>query len=158
MKIAIGADHAGFHLKEYLRKWLLEKGHSVTDCGTFDTNAADYPDLAALVAKAVQSDQANRGILVCSTGVGMSIAANKFQGIRAAVGVNHNEVRLIRAHNDANILTLGDKLTNAETATALVEIFLDTEFDGGRHARRLAKISALERDNLASSKCPGSPT
>ena len=152
MKIAIGADHAGFSLKERLRDILREKGHQVTDFGANSTESTDYPDYAAPVAEALMSGEAERGILVCSTGIGMSIAANKIPGIRAAVGFNPEEVRLTRAHNDANVLTLGEKFTAASTAEAMVDIFLATAFDGGRHARRVAKIAALERRDPGSEK------
>ena len=114
-----------------------------------------YPDYAAPVAGAVLSGKAERGILVCSTGVGMSIAANKFPGIRAALGVNAEEVRLTRAHNDANILTLGAQFTDEAAAEALADVFLRTEFDGGRHRRRLAKIAALERNGLQREESKG---
>ena len=148
MRIAIGADHAGFSLKQRLRDTLGQKGHQVADFGANSTESADYPDYAASVAQAVLNGEAERGILVCLTGVGMSIAANKIPGIRAGLGVNPEQVRLIRAHNDANILTLGGKFTDVATAEALVEVFLGTEFDGGRHSSRLAKITALEQSNL----------
>lgn len=149
MKIAIGADHAGFQLKERVRKILAEKGHEVADFGTHSGDSTDYPDYAALVARAVQSGEAQRGVLICATGVGMSIAANKLAGIRAALAVNPDEVRLTRSHNDANILTLGATFTQEAQVETLVDVFLNTEFDGGRHSRRLAKIEALERDGLS---------
>ncbi len=149
MKIAIGADHAGFRLKERVRKILTEKGHEVADVGTHSADSTDYPDYAALVARAVLSGEAQRGILICATGVGMSIAANKFAGIRAALAVNPEEVRLTRSHNDANILTVGATVTQEAQVETLVDVFLNTEFDGGRHTRRLAKIAALERDGLS---------
>lgn len=152
MKIAIGSDHAGFELKEKLRRRLAELGHEVVDFGTDSPQSTDYPDYAAAVACAVSKGKAERGILVCSTGVGMSIAANKCPGIRAALGVNMDEVTLSRAHNDANILTLGAKYTDPETAAGLIDVFLRTPFDGGRHARRLGKIAALEQ-KAAGSGC-----
>jgi ribose 5-phosphate isomerase B len=145
MKIAIGADHAGFALKEGLRDNLLADGHEVKDFGTNSAESTDYPDYAGTVARAVASGEFDRGVLVCGTGVGMSIAANKVPGIRAALGVNDAEVRLTRAHNDANILTLGSTLVDQETAARLAKIFLETGFDGGRHARRVGKIAAMER-------------
>ena len=116
MKIAIGADHAGFSLKEQLREKLRAKGHVVTDLGTYSSDSTDYPDYAAEVARAVLDGEAEKGILVCSTGVGMSIAANKVPGIRAALAVNAEEVALTRSHNDANILTLGAKFTDVSSA------------------------------------------
>jgi ribose 5-phosphate isomerase B len=147
MRIALGADHAGFVLKEELRQVLEKKGHEVVDEGTHSAESCDYPDFAAAVACDVNAGRAERGILVCSTGVGMSIAANKFPGIRAALGSSADEVRLTRSHNDANVLTLGARYIDAPAAAELVDIFLETGFDGGRHARRLAKIGALEHRN-----------
>ena len=145
MKIAIASDHAGYHLKEALRDRLAADGHQVQDFGTNSTESTDYPDYAAVVARQVAHHNVDRGVLVCGSGVGMSIAANKIQGVRAALGVDPEEVRLTRAHNDANILTLGANFTPPPKAGQLVDVFLNTEFDGGRHARRLAKISQLEQ-------------
>ncbi len=147
MRIAIGADHAGFALKQQLDEALRESGHQVIDVGTNSGESTDYPDYAAAVARKVTGGVAERGVLVCATGVGMSIAANKVPGIRAALGVNPEEVRLSRAHNDANVLTLGAKFTAAEAARELIDVFLRTDFDGGRHARRVAKIQQLESGN-----------
>lgn len=149
MKIAIGADHAGFELKNQLGEVLRQSGHEVCDFGTNSAEATDYPDYAVRVAKAVASGAAERGVLVCGTGVGMSIAANKVRGVRAALGVSPEEVRLTRAHNNANVLTLGARFTDPAVARELLRVFLDTPFedsgnDGGRHARRVAKISQLE--------------
>jgi ribose 5-phosphate isomerase B len=145
MKIAIGSDHAGFELKEKLRQTLSAEGHEVTDFGTNSTESTDYPDYAASVGREVSCGRADRGILVCSTGVGMAIAANKVTGIRAALAVNEDEVRLTREHNDANVLTIGAKFQDEQQASALTDVFLRTEFAGGRHARRLAKIAELEQ-------------
>jgi len=144
MKIAIGADHAGFELKNQLGDALRQTGHDVCDFGTNSAESADYPDYAARVAKAVSSGTAERGVLVCATGVGMSIAANKVSGVRAALGVTPEEVRLTRAHNDANVLTLGARFTELPLAQQLLQTFLETPFEGGRHARRVAKIAQLE--------------
>ncbi len=144
MKIALGADHAGFILKEQLRAALERRGYEVIDFGARSPDSTDYPDYASSVGSAVASGDAERGILVCSTGVGMAIAANKLHGIRAALAVNQDEVRLTRAHNDANVLTIGARYTDFDHACALVHTFLSTEFEGGRHARRVAKIAALE--------------
>ncbi len=144
MRIAVGADHAGFALKQELVQKLTAEGHEVTDFGTGSDASTDYPDYAGAVADAVTSGQAERGLLVCSTGVGMAIAANKVRGIRAALAVNKDEVELTRAHNDANVLTIGARYTGAAGALELINVFLKTEFEGGRHARRLAKISRLE--------------
>lgn len=147
MKIAIGADHAGFTLKEQLRRRLEQQGHEVVDVGTAGEASADYPDYAEKVANQLVAGAVERGLLVCSTGVGMSIAANKVAGIRAALAVNPEEVALVRSHNNANVLTLGARYLGEEEAGKLVGIFLDTPFEGGRHARRIEKIAAIERKN-----------
>ena len=144
MKIAIGADHAGFSLKEGLLEVLKRDGYEVLDRGTYNAEPCDYPDLAAAVARDVASGLADRGILICATGVGMAMAANKVHGIRAALGTCPEEVELVRSHNDANVLTLGAKFTKPEDAEVMTKKFLTTEFSGGRHARRVAKISAIE--------------
>lgn len=144
MNISIGADHAGFHLKDELRDALRAEGHQVVDYGTNGPESVDYPDFAAKVAGDVASGAAARGILVCSSGVGMSIAANKFRGVRAALGVNEDEVSLTRQHNNANVLAIGAKFTEPALAKRLVDTFLSTEFEGGRHERRVAKLEALE--------------
>jgi ribose 5-phosphate isomerase B len=144
MKIAIGADHAGFELKNQLGEVLRKLGHEVCDFGANSAESTDYPDYARRVAKAVASGTVERGVLVCGSGVGMSIAANKVRGIRAALGVAPEEVRLIRAHNNANVLTLGARFIEADAARELLQVFMDTPFEGGRHARRVAKISLLE--------------
>jgi ribose 5-phosphate isomerase B len=144
MKIAIGADHAGFLLKEKVRQQLAECGHEVVDYGTHSTESCDYPDGAAPVGRAVAGRQADRGVLICTTGIGMAIAANKICGIRAAPCQTEEEVRITREHNDANVLTLGAKYIDDRRALEMIRIFLDTEFAGGRHARRVAKIAELE--------------
>jgi ribose 5-phosphate isomerase B len=144
MKIALGADHAGFALKQQLVEKLAANGHEILDLGASSDASTDYPDYAGAVAQAVTSGRAQRGVLVCSTGVGMAIAANKIRGIRAALAVNADEVGLTRAHNDANVLTIGARYVDAKTALELIDIFLKTEFEGGRHARRLAKITGME--------------
>ena len=145
MKIAIGADHAGFELKERLRSELEHAGHEIIDFGTNSAQSVDYPDFAAKVALDVAGGRSERGILVCSTGVGMSMAANKVDGIRAALGTIPDEVRLTRQHNDANVLTLGARYLDAPKAMELVDVFLKTGFDGGRHERRVGKIMDLEK-------------
>ena len=142
MKIAIGADHAGFQLKEKLRDYLRSEGHEVVDLGTTSSESTDYPDFAAAVARKVSSGDAERGVLVCSSGVGMSIAANKIHGVRAALGTHADEVALVRGHNDANVLTLGAKFTEEPEAKQLLDVFLTTPFEGGRHARRIQLIDA----------------
>jgi ribose 5-phosphate isomerase B len=145
MKIAIGADHGGFILKEKLLGRLAEMGHEVTDFGTDTTQSCDYPDFAHAVAETVAEGRADRGLLICTTGIGMAMAANKISGVRAAPAQSQDEVRLTREHNDANVLTLGAKYVDERRAMELIRTFLETEFSGGeRHARRIAKIEQLE--------------
>jgi ribose 5-phosphate isomerase B len=146
MNIAIGADHGGFDLKNQLRDTLIAAGHQVRDFGTNSPESSDYPDYAGPVAHAVADGAAERGILVCGSGVGMAIAANKVKGIRAAVGMNAEAVALTRQHNNANILTLGARFTDPATAHALVKTFLDTPFESGRHELRVEKISQMEAE------------
>ena len=145
MKIAIGADHAGFSLKENLRRKLAEEGYEVVDFGTDSAKSCDYPDFAQSVGRDVAQGRSDRGILVCSTGIGMAMAANKVDGVRAAPAQNDDEVKFTREHNDANVLTLGAKYIEAPRALELIDIFLKTEFAGGRHSRRVAKIAQLEK-------------
>jgi ribose 5-phosphate isomerase B len=144
MRIAIGADHAGFVLKEHLRRKLLRDGHEVLDLGTDSQESCDYPDFAAAVARDVAQGRSDRGVLVCGTGVGMAMAANKIAGVRAAPAESEHEVQLTREHNDANILTFGARFVEQSHAEKMLEVFLNTEFQGGRHARRVAKIAQLE--------------
>jgi ribose 5-phosphate isomerase B len=146
MRIAIGADHAGVALKDQLKQWLIERGDTVDDVGTYTTDSVDYPDYAAAVGYAVAGGLADRGVLVCGTGIGMAIAANKIHGIRAAAVVDEASARLSREHNDANVLTLGARLTAVDEARELLRIFLVTEFQGGRHQQRIDKISALDNE------------
>ena len=145
MKIAIGADHAGFSLKEQLRRKLSEEGYEVLDFGRGSLDSCDYPDFAQSVGREVAQGHSDRGILVCSTGIGMAMAANKVDGVRAAPAQNDDEVKFTREHNDANVLTLGAKYMDEGRAMELIDIFLATEFAGGRHARRVAKIAQLEK-------------
>jgi len=145
MKIALGADHGGFILKEKLLVRLAEMGHEVADFGTDTTQSCDYPDFAHAVSEAVVEGRADRGLLICTTGIGMAMAANKISGIRAAPAQSQDEVRLTREHNDANVLTLGAKYVDERRAMELIRTFLDTQFSGGeRHERRIAKIAQLE--------------
>jgi len=146
MKIAIAADHAGFVLKQKLRHKLEEAGHQVVDFGPNNNQSCDYPDFAQPVARDVAQGRSDRGILVCSTGIGMAMAANKIRGVRAAAAQSEDAVRLTREHNDANVLTLGARYLDDETAAGLIDVFLNTEFAGGRHARRVAKIAQLEEE------------
>ena len=149
MRIAVGADHAGFALKTAIAGALRGQGHQVLDCGASGPDSVDYPDYALPVASAVSRGEADRGILVCFTGIGMSIAANKVPGIRAAVAFNADAVRLTRAHNDANVLALGARYTDPAAALEYISAFLDTPFEAGRHARRVGKIAAIESGSSA---------
>ena len=145
MKIAIGADHGGFILKEKLRARLAGMGHEVADFGTESTESCDYPEFAQAVGQAVADGQADRGVLICTTGIGMAIAANKISGVRAAPAQSDDEVRMTREHNDANVLTLGARFLDERRAVELIRIFLETDFSGGeRHVRRVAKLAQLE--------------
>ena len=140
MKIAVGADHAGFELKQSLARSLERQGHEVLDLGTNGTQSVDYPEFAGAVAGAVGSGRAERGLLVCGTGIGMSIRANREAGVRAAKCNDPFEARMCRAHNDANVLCLGARVLDATVAEEMVELFLSTPFEGGRHAARVAKL------------------
>lgn len=144
MKIAIGSDHGGFQLKEHLRKYLTEKGMEVTDCGTFTSDSCDYPDFAAAVCHEVTLGKAERGVLVCGTGIGVSISANKCHGIRAALCDNVYSAEKSREHNDANVMCLGARVLGVGLAELITDTFFKTDFAGGRHQRRVDKIMALE--------------
>jgi ribose 5-phosphate isomerase B len=144
MKIAIGSDHAGYILKEAVANRLKDSGYDVEDFGTHSTESVDYPDIGAAVARAVSEKKADRGILVCSTGIGMSIVANKIGGVRAALCDSEETARLSRSHNDANVLALSGTFTSPEKAKGIVDAFLSTEFTAGcRHERRVEKIHQL---------------
>ena len=145
MKVSIGADHAGFELKEKIRKLLTGQGIEVADEGTHSAESVDYPDYARKVAEAVAGKGSQRGILVCGSGIGMAMAANKVRGVRAAHVTSEEEARLSRQHNDANVLTLGGRVLDHDAALRIVQTFLNTDFEGGRHQRRVEKIAALER-------------
>jgi len=144
MHIALGCDHRGLNLKQTIISLINEKGHSYEDFGGYDTTPVDYPDIAQKVAEAVARREFARGILVCSSGIGMSIAANKVKGIRAALCHNPFTARRARQHNDANVLCLGADVLGQDSVKEIVQTFLDTEFEGGRHTQRLEKIKALE--------------
>lgn len=139
--IAIGADHAGVFMKNDLKKMLEEKGYEVKDFGTFTDESCDYPVYAKAVSEAVASGEYEKGILVCGTGIGMSMAANKTDKIRAAVCTDEKSVEMTRRHNDANVLCLGARIIDGKTAEKLVDIFLSTEFEGGKHQRRISMFS-----------------
>ncbi|HTC93372.1 MAG TPA: ribose 5-phosphate isomerase B [Terriglobales bacterium] len=146
MKISLGADHAGFELKEKIKKLLLQQGLEVEDQGTFSSEAVDYPDYARKVGEQVANHSADFGILVCGSGVGMAIAANKVPGVRAANVSSEYEAQLSREHNDANVLTLGARLISDQNAFQIVQKWLETAFAGGRHQRRLEKITQIEKE------------
>ena len=141
---AIGSDHGGYELKQAVMAHLKERGVEFRDYGTFSTDSCDYPDYGEAVARAVASGECERGIVVCGTGIGISIAANKVHGIRCALCGDCYSAEKSREHNDANILALGGRVLGEGLALKIVDTFLDTEFAGGRHARRLAKIAAIE--------------
>ncbi|RLE63589.1 MAG: ribose 5-phosphate isomerase B [Thermoprotei archaeon] len=144
MKIGIASDHAGYKLKEYLKKILEKEGHQIVDLGTYNLESVDYPDYAAKLAELVSKGLVKRGILICGTGIGMSIVANKFPGIRAAVCWSEETAALSRRHNDANILCLGGRILKNEEAAKILRVWLNTEFEEGRHLRRIEKIKKIE--------------
>jgi len=146
-KVLIASDHAGLDGKEAIKKTLDEMGVEYDDLGTGSLDSVDYPDYAERVAKGVASGEADRGILVCGSGIGMAIAANKTPGIRAALAWNEETAKLARQHNDANIVAVGSRTIPQETIDQIVRAFLTTDFDGGRHARRIEKIAKLEEEN-----------
>ncbi len=143
-RIAIGADHKGFKLKEEIKKKLEAEGHKVTDLGGFSEDSVDYPDFACKVGREVVEGKVDYGIAICWSGTGMSIAANKVKGIRAALCTNADMARLAREHNDANVLTLGSRYITPDVAELIVQTWLNTEFAGGRHQRRVEKIKRME--------------
>ena len=140
MRIAIGSDHRGFHAKQHLVPFLRNLGHEVQDMGTLAAESCDYPDFALLVCKAITSGKAERGVLICGTNIGMCITANKVRGIRCALCWNTTTARLARQHNNANMVSIGERVTGLEEVRDLVRVFLSTEFEGGRHQRRIDKI------------------
>ncbi|MDX9710422.1 MAG: ribose 5-phosphate isomerase B [Trichloromonas sp.] len=144
MMMVIASDHGGLELKEAIKKCLVARGLSVRDFGTDNGDSVDYPDFGEKVARAVSSGEAERGILICGTGIGMSIVANKFPGVRAALVNDPFTARMAKEHNNANVLVLGGRVITPEVACRLVEIWLDSEFEGDRHQRRLDKISRIE--------------
>ncbi len=146
MKIAIGSDHRGYHLKEKLANILRTKGHEVSDEGTSVTDAVDYPDFAAIVGKKVSEGSVDRGILICGTGIGMAIAANKFPNVRAAACTDEVTAEISRRHNDLNVLCLSADMLSPRNVERMVEIWIKTEFEGGRHLRRIEKIQKLEAE------------
>lgn len=143
--IAIGSDHGGFELKNHIKKHLEDRGLEFKDFGVYNEDSVDYPDCAKPVCKAVLSGECERGILLCGTGIGISIAANKHNGIRAALCTNVFSAKMAKEHNNANIICLGGRVTGRELAFMIVDAWLDAEFAGGRHAKRIAKIHEIEK-------------
>lgn len=144
MKIALACDHGGLELKLKIKEHLIERGFEVEDFGTHTKDSCDYPDYAAPAAKAVASGECDRGILVCTTGIGVSITANKVRGIRCALLSDTVSARMTRQHNNTNMMALGQGVVGEKLALEIVDIWLDTAFDGGRHQRRIDKMMALE--------------
>lgn len=143
--IAIGCDHGGFELKNHVIKYLQDKGYEVKDYGTYSEESVDYPDCAKPVCEAVISGEAENGILFCGTGIGISIAANKYKGIRAALCSDVYSAKMTKQHNNANIICMGGRVIGRELAFMIVDVWLETEFEGGRHANRIAKIHEIEK-------------
>lgn len=144
--IAIGCDHGGFELKEHIKKHLDEIGEEYKDYGTYSEESVDYPDCASPVCKAIQDKTADKGILICGTGIGISIAANKHKGIRAALCSDVYSAKMTKQHNNANIICLGGRVTGRELAFMIVDTWLATEFEGGRHEARIEKIHKIESE------------
>jgi ribose 5-phosphate isomerase B len=155
MKIALGADHAGFELKDQIKLHLQQRGIDVCDEGTSSAESVDYPDYARAVAHDVGQQRADLGILVCGSGIGMAITANKVDGIRAANVSTENEAELSRQHNNANVLALGARIVDADLALRIVDKWLATPFAGGRHERRVEKIMAIEKEEDAAGGARG---
>ena len=144
MKISIACDHGAYELKERLKARLLSQGHEVIDCGTNSADSCDYPDFGLAAARLVADGTCRRGVVLCTTGIGMSMAANKVKGVRCALCHETLSAEMTRRHNDANMLAIGAAIVGSMTAERIVDTFLSTEFEGGRHARRVDKIMALE--------------
>ena len=145
MKIAIGCDHGGFEHKNAIAEHLKKRGFEVVDCGIYENVSVDYPDIAVKVTEKIIDKTCTLGILVCGTGIGMSMAANKVKGIRAAACSDHFSAKYTRLHNDANVLCLGGRVIGIGTALELADIFVDTAFEGGRHINRIQKITDIEK-------------
>ena len=143
-KIAIGSDHAGYEAKETAKRELESLGLEVEDKGAYSLESVDYPDFGAAVGRAVASGEVQRGVLICGSGIGISMAANKVPGVRAALCWNEETARLAREHNDANVLCFGARFINPELAARMVRVFMETEFAGGRHSDRVEKLSRLD--------------
>ena len=145
MKIALGCDHGGLEHKNAIGEFLKEQGFEIVDFGIYEQVSVDYPDIAKKVCESIQNGETERGILVCGTGIGMSIAANKYKGIRAAACSEHFSAKFTRLHNNSNVLCLGGRVIGVGTALELAELFVKTEFEGGRHQKRIDKISEIEK-------------
>ncbi len=148
MKIAIGADHGGFSLKEAIKDFLSREGYEVIDLGTYSEESVDYPDFGYKVAVAVANGEAEKGIIMCGTGIGISISANKVKGVRAALVTNEYMAEMAAKHNDANILAMGGRVITPEIGKRLIKVWLSNSFEGGRHQRRVNKISLIEEGKL----------
>ena len=144
MKIVLASDHGGFELKEAIKEHLLKKAYNINDIGVYDTESVDYPDYGKRAALMVANKEVDKGIIVCGTGIGISIAANKVKGIRCALSTNEYMARMSRLHNNANMLALGGRITGIGLALAIVDAWISTEFEGGRHENRVNKIMDLE--------------
>jgi len=144
VRIAIGSDHGGLELKEQVKVWLSNAGHEVIDVGTHSSESCDYPDFGIKAGGMVADGEADRGVLICGTGIGMSMVANKIPGIRAALCTDPYMATMSRAHNDANMLVMGGRVVGFGLAEAILQAWLDTDFEGGRHERRVAKIMELD--------------
>jgi ribose 5-phosphate isomerase B len=143
-RIAIGSDHAGYEAKERAKQVLASLGAEVVDEGTTGSESVDYPDFGAAVGRAVASGEVERGVLICGTGIGISIAANKIAGVRAAVCWNEETARLARQHNDANIICIGARFIDPDSAARMIRVFMETDFEGGRHQQRVDKLMKLD--------------
>ena len=148
MQIGLACDHGGFELKEELKGFLKSLGFESVDMGTFNEDSVDYPDFGVLVAEKISRRELEKGVLICGTGIGMSIVANKFPGVRAALANDLFSSRCSREHNDANILIIGGRIVGKELAKEIVKVWLETPFAGGRHKRRLEKIEILEKEKF----------
>lgn len=144
MKLSIGSDHGGYAYKEAVKEHLISQGHEVIDCGCFGVESVDYPEFGIAAAELVRDGKVDRGIVICTTGIGISISANKVKGIRCALCGDTLSAEMTRRHNDANMLAMGAGIVGPNLAKKMVEVFLNTEFEGGRHARRVALLDAIE--------------
>ncbi len=146
MKIAIACDHGAYALKEHLKEYLSAQGHEISDCGTNSADSCDYPDFGAVAARMVASGICERGIVLCTTGIGMSMTANKVKGVRCALCADSWTAEMTRRHNNANMLAMGAGVVGPNLAERIADVFLSTEFEGGRHQRRVDKVMALEKN------------